>query len=436
MGILRRLPLVAAIAGVGWISVALAQGATAPVVTTQSATSINLTGAVLNGTVNPEGQPTDYAFQWGPTTGYGHETTLTSAGSSTTTAAINAALAGLTPGTKYHFRAIAITSTGAVIVGDDRAFTTTGTAPPPSTPPAVSTQPATQLAQTSMTLNGTVNPRGKPTTYYFEYGTTTKFGHETPAANAGAGTGSVTATAQLTGLAPTTTYHFRLVAFNSGGTSLGGDRTATTTPPPPAVVTGSASNVNASAAVVTALVNPEGQATSYYFQFGTTTSYGLQTPPAGLGAGTSTIAVQGDLAGLTPNTIYHYRAVASNKGGISYGADRTVKTARQTPFGSTIRIFGKMAFVSPGGWIDVAMGCFGGEANCTGRVRLTHGGRVIAAHKIGIPAASGRFEVLRLNRFGRSLFGPGYHGPVPVEVTATSTGGQRVSRALRAARWF
>jgi hypothetical protein len=438
MGKLRPLLLVGAIAAVGSISVALAQGASppAPVVTTQAATSVGLTSAVVHGTINPEGQQTDYAFQWGPTAGYGHETALTSAGASTSTAAISAGLAGMTPGTKYHFRAIAITSTGAVTVGVDKAFATTGTAPAPSAPPTVTTQPATQLAQSTMTLNGLVNPKGKPAAYYFEYGTTTKYGYETAPTEAGAGTNDVKASAQLTGLAANTTYHFRLVAVNSGGTALGGDRTATTTPPPPAVVTGGASKVDMSSALVTAQVNPDGQATTYYFQFGTTTSYGLQTPPASLGSEISNIAVQGDLEGLLSNTGYHYRIVAQSKGGVSYGADRTVKTARQIQVRSTLRVLGGMAFVSRSGWIGVTMGCFHGQARCKGRVRLMHGGRVIGAHSFGIPAASGSLQVLRLNRFGQSLFGRRYHGPIAVEVKATTTAGQHVSHSLRVARWF
>ena len=87
MGKLRPLLLVAVLA-VGSIPVALALGAspTPPLVTTQAATNISATGAVLNGTINPEGQQTDYAFQWGPTNRYGHETDITAAGSSTSTA--------------------------------------------------------------------------------------------------------------------------------------------------------------------------------------------------------------------------------------------------------------------------------------------------------------------------------------------------------------
>jgi hypothetical protein len=83
------------------------------------------------------------------------------------------------------------------------------------------------------------------------------------------------------------------------------------------------------------------------------------------------------------------------------------------------------------------MGCFAGQVRCNGRVSsLIYGATVIGAHNFGISAANGGFQVLRLNRTGRSLFGRHYHHPVVVEATATTTGGQNVTHALRLARWF
>ena len=100
---------------VGAIPVALALAATAaaPAVTTAGATSVGSAGAVLSGSVNPEGQQTQYAFQWGPTAGYGHETGLTSAGSGSTAALVNATLGGLAAGSAYHFRVIALNLPGS-----------------------------------------------------------------------------------------------------------------------------------------------------------------------------------------------------------------------------------------------------------------------------------------------------------------------------------
>jgi hypothetical protein len=94
--------------------------------------------------------------------------------------------------------------------------------------PAVTVAPATQVTQSSATLRGTVNPRDVQTSYVFEYGPTKAYGASTPVADAGKGTTARAVAAAVTGLAPATTYHFRLVATSGAGTSRSGDRTFTT----------------------------------------------------------------------------------------------------------------------------------------------------------------------------------------------------------------
>jgi hypothetical protein len=94
--------------------------------------------------------------------------------------------------------------------------------------PAAATRPATSVADTAATLNGTVNPGGGETTYLFEYGTTTSYGSRTPLAPAGADEQDHAVAQNLSGLAPGTTYHFRVVATNSASTAHGGDETFTT----------------------------------------------------------------------------------------------------------------------------------------------------------------------------------------------------------------
>ena len=78
-------------------------------------------------------------------------------------------------------------------------------------------------------MNGTVNPTGSPTTARFEYGPTASYGSSSPPDELGNGTSAVPTSQFLTGLDLGTTYHFRLVASNSVGTSFGDDRTFTTT---------------------------------------------------------------------------------------------------------------------------------------------------------------------------------------------------------------
>ena len=96
--------------------------------------------------------------------------------------------------------------------------------------PTASTGLAGPVTDAAATLAGSVNPKGSPTSYRFEYGTTTAYGSSSSATDAGAGVNAVAASASLSGLAPGTTYHYRVVASNSGGVAPGGDQTFTTTP--------------------------------------------------------------------------------------------------------------------------------------------------------------------------------------------------------------
>ncbi|HVP01182.1 MAG TPA: hypothetical protein VMT10_01325 [Solirubrobacteraceae bacterium] len=90
--------------------------------------------------------------------------------------------------------------------------------------PSVSTGGATKVSPQSATLNGTINPKGKATVYFFQYGPTAAYGSQTPEIAGGSGTSSVAASADVIGLAPATTYHYRLVARNADGTTTAGDR--------------------------------------------------------------------------------------------------------------------------------------------------------------------------------------------------------------------
>src|SRR3954462_3724501 len=100
-------------------------------------------------------------------------------------------------------------------------------APQPAKP-QVATSAATNLADTSATLNGTVNPKSSATSFRFDYGKTNTYGSTTGLVGVGSGNTNVPVPANLPGLTPNTTYHFRLVANNANGTSMTGDRSFTT----------------------------------------------------------------------------------------------------------------------------------------------------------------------------------------------------------------
>lgn len=104
----------------------------------------------------------------------------------------------------------------------------------------------------------------------------------------------------------------------------------------PTATTGGASNVGQSGASLNATVNPNGGATGYFFQYGTSRVYdGGQTPLALVGSGTRAVKVTQPVGGLAPATTYHYRVVAQNPKGRVFGRDRTFKTLRQ-PLGVSL----------------------------------------------------------------------------------------------------
>ncbi|HVC25655.1 MAG TPA: hypothetical protein VND23_07855 [Acidimicrobiales bacterium] len=109
--------------------------------------------------------------------------------------------------------------------------------------------------------------------------------------------------------------------------------TSTTAPPasPPTAVTGPASSITLSDAVLAGNVDPNGTATSWYFQYGTTVGYGTKTGERGAGHGSASVAVSSALSGLIPDTTYHFRLVAANAAGTTYGRDDTFTTRASGP---------------------------------------------------------------------------------------------------------
>jgi hypothetical protein len=100
----------------------------------------------------------------------------------------------------------------------------------------------------------------------------------------------------------------------------------------PAVVTGTHSKVKQTSAVLNATINSNGSSTLYFFQWGLTASgYGLANHAHSAGGGTKTVSVTTTARGLIPGTVYHYRIVAYNKFGTSFGADRRFKTGGSPP---------------------------------------------------------------------------------------------------------
>jgi len=195
--------------------------------------------------------------------------------------------------------------------------------------PIVAAKAASSVGETVATLNAGVNPNGINTTYKFEYGTTTSYGKVIPTTpkSIGSGKAEVLVGEPVTGLSPKTTYHFRVSASNSAGTTLGADKSFTTGKWPTAT-TEAATGVKASQVNLNGIVNPNGQATSYQFEYGLTSAYGALYPGTWLsiGSGSTPVPVSLPLGGLSELTTYHYRVAAKSGTEIVYGADKTFTT--------------------------------------------------------------------------------------------------------------
>ncbi len=291
--------------------------ASAPVAVTGSASGVGPSGATVGGTVNPNGRQTDWYVEYGTTTSYGSKTAATDAGSGTSSKAVSTALTGLTAAKTYHFRLVATSDAGTTL-GSDSSFVT-------AEPPAASTSAASSIGSTTVTLNGKVDPNGRSTTYLFEYGTTTGYGSKTSASSAGSGTSSTSVAKGVSGLQQGTTYHFRISATSDAGTTKGADQ-AFTTQSLPTVATGEAAAVGPTSATLGGTVNPNGRSTTWYVEYGTSTTYGSKSSTRSAGSGTATVPVITGVTNLRPGQTYHFRLVASNSLGTSRGADASFVT--------------------------------------------------------------------------------------------------------------
>jgi streptogramin lyase len=299
-----------------------------PQVSALSPSGVSEQAATLNATVAPKSQLTQYHFEYGTTQSYGQSTPEASAGAGATATGAASTIGSLSSATTYHYRVVATNATGTTY-GSDETFTTVA-------PPTVLTGQATAVDLTGGTLTGSVDPESQPTSYRFQWGTSTSYGSQTSEASAGSDSAEHPASESLTGLAPNTVYHFRLLASNCGwcgeGTTYGADEVFRTATEPPAATTSSAEAVTRTTAKLTGSVDPKGAATSYHFEWGQSASYEHRMP-----AGETAVGEDGDehrleqeLDSLTPGTTYHYRIVATNcegcAPGTTYGADEVFQT--------------------------------------------------------------------------------------------------------------
>jgi hypothetical protein len=363
-----------------------------PTATTEAATEITLTSAVLDGQVDPKGGNTsDCHFEWGPSEGdYSSGSAPCSPDSGTATEAVevSAEATGLTPHANYHYRVV-ITTDGGTAEGADRTFLA-------SPRPTATTGTASEIRVNGARLNATVNPEGgSGGRCYFQWGPAAG-NYTTGSAPCQPDPGSATTDkpvyAEATGLSSLTTYHFRVLEKTDGGTAEGADAVFITSGPPTITGTGVESVEDTSAQLV-ANVNPNGQPTTYHFEYisdaawqkdGEAYGAGRRSAPvavpAAVGAGSEALFVAQEVTGLEAATTYHFRLVATNASsptGGTVGPDVTF-TTRLQPLPADHRAYELVTPAEKPGGQGVGSYSNGGDADNFPGVASVGGGRYVS----------------------------------------------------------
>jgi hypothetical protein len=256
-------------------------------------------------------------------------------------------------------------------------------------PPAVTIDQPSNVAGTHATFTGTVNPSGmaalSDTSWHFEY-SSDGWSSWTSTANTHLGTGMspVQVSVQVDTLTPNQAYQVRLVATNAADTAMSSDALFSTPAILPTATTGKAQDIAPTHVAVQGLINPNNSPTTYYFEYGPTTAYGISIPltqDGDAGSGTAVSSAVQRIIGLQSDTNYHYRLVAMNQAGIVYGQDRTFTTTTElAPSGSRPGIPGAGFLPDQRGWEKVSPNDKnGGDIMADSqRVRIATDGRAVA----------------------------------------------------------
>jgi len=274
--------------------------------------------ATIHGEVGLAGGPdvSECIVEYGLTKSYGSEVPCSPAPTYSSDQAVGAGLLGLFTETDYHYRIKAANSNGWNHTFDNVVHTVAVL--------NATTDGVTNLAANSATLNGSLDPDGMPTKYYFQYGVDTHYDLETEVKDAGSGSGEIALDPiDIKKLQPGRTYHYRLIAENALGTTKAQDRTFTA-PAKPLISSLNPTNVLETSADLNAKVNDFNSEAEYFFEYGTSLG-ALQssTPVEELSASPDPQSVLAHVTGLEAGLTYYFRLVAINQYGRSQSADGT-----------------------------------------------------------------------------------------------------------------
>ncbi|HWY74421.1 MAG TPA: hypothetical protein VN281_02330 [Verrucomicrobiae bacterium] len=288
-----------------------------PTVTTYPANSITASTATLQGTVAPHGLIANAYFQYGLDTNYGtYSSPFFASGNGVDTYFLT--VTNLQPNTTYHYRFIASNrSYGAN--GADTNFTTAPLGPPALVSPGSGTAPGPTLG--TLTPVFTWNAAGGAVAYGLylsQYPSGTLVFSSTTL---------IGTSVQPVTLQPGTDYQWFMTSFDSLGNQSGASGSYYfVTPAPPAVQTAAPANLTTNSALLQASVTPNGLNTTCYFEYGgnanTDTNYASMTSTNYVGNGSAPQNVGATAANLAAKgNPYHFRVVAQNSLGTTYGAD-------------------------------------------------------------------------------------------------------------------
>ena len=304
-----------------------------PVVEGESVSAVGWTTATLSGVVNPEFQrllACEFAYVGMAPLSAPCLPGIAGPGKGGTGVGTGVSLVGLEPNTEYHYQLLAKNKIG-LEEGLPETFLTL------PDPPTLSTGGASVTGPTTATISASVNPGSSAagiasaqgaaqddTTYYVEYGGSVQYGKRTPSGDAGEGTSAKAETANLEGLEPGTTYHYRVVASNLNDASelygsvygetlqpqvvYGQDATFETPAAPPILTGVSAQGVTQTGATIVGTLDPQNFPSRYELQLGATRG---RLQPVASGGVFSTTELSLPVGSLSPGMTYYYKLIAT-----------------------------------------------------------------------------------------------------------------------------
>jgi DNA-binding beta-propeller fold protein YncE len=185
------------------------------------------------------------------------------------------------------------------------------------------------ITTTSAVLNASLTQNGLFAVASFQWGTTTNYGQETPPVYLGGGVVSAAVSSALTNLQPNTIYQCRAVLSNGLTVTHGKNVNLKTLSLAPFATTRSASVLGRTGAQLNGMVTPSLGDATVWFEWGTDNGYGNLLVATNLQASLNLVAVHSVLSALSSNYFYHFRLVASNSFGVTYGADEQFALGRR-----------------------------------------------------------------------------------------------------------